>query len=331
MAQDYYQLLGVGRGASAEEIQQAYRRLARRYHPDVNRGPEAEERFKEIGEAYRVLSDPKTRARYDRFGADFRRIPEDYDGRVTAGPDFGQAGRGWSRTGRVRAEPSFGGADFADGTDFADFADRGFGRAGPGGAGLGGSIFGDLFGAHGATGPIPGADQEAELELTVEEAYRGGRRQITLAGPGGSPRSYQVTIPRGVVEGQRVRLAGQGGRGSRHGQPGDLYLHVKIAPHPYYRLSGRDINVPLPVTPWEAALGARVPVTTPGGEIKVRVPAGSSSGRRLRLRGAGLPNPTGPPGDLHAEVRVAVPPALTARERALFEQLAAVSAFDPRT
>ncbi|WP_241255402.1 J domain-containing protein, partial [Candidatus Protofrankia californiensis] len=167
------------------------------------------------------------------------------------------------------------------------------------------------------------------LELTVEDAYRGGRRRVTMTGPDG-PRSYQVAIPPGVVDGQRIRLAGQGGSGSAGGQPGNLYLRVRIAPHPRYRLDGRDIHVTLPVTPWEAALGATVPITTPGGEAKVHVPAGSSSGRRLRLRGEGLPNPSGRPGDLYAEVSVSVPPKLTDRERALFGELAAVSTFDPR-
>ncbi|OHV48441.1 DnaJ C-terminal domain-containing protein [Pseudofrankia sp. BMG5.36] len=312
MARDYYEILGVGRDSSAEEIQQAYRRLARRYHPDVNSDPAAEERFKEIGEAYHVLSDPKTRARYDRFGPDFRRIPEDYEERVAAGAGGGWVGGGPARPRGVRVEPGFG-------TDFGARA---------GGAGFE-DIFGDIFGARGAAGPIPGADQEAELELTVEEAYRGGRRRVTLAGPDG-PRSYQVTIPAGVVDGQRIRLAGQGGRSAGGGQPGDLYLRARIAPHPRYRPDGRDIHVTLPVTPWEAALGATVPVITPGGEVKVHVPAGSSSGRRLRLRGEGLPNPAGRPGDLYAEVSVAVPARLTDRERALFQELAAVSTFDPR-
>ncbi|WP_462203961.1 DnaJ C-terminal domain-containing protein, partial [Frankia sp. CcWB3] len=190
-------------------------------------------------------------------------------------------------------------------------------------------LFGTLFGARGAAGPIPGADQEAELSLTVEEAYRGGRRRVTLTGSDG-PRSYQVSIPAGVVAGQRIRLAGQGGRGSGDAPPGDLYLRVRIALHPRYRVGGRDIQLKLPVTPWEAALGATVSTSTPGGEVKVHVPAGSSSGRRLRLRGEGLPNPSGRPGDLYAEVSVAVPPTLTDRERALFGELAATSTFDPR-
>jgi curved DNA-binding protein len=165
--------------------------------------------------------------------------------------------------------------------------------------------------------------------LSVEEAYRGGRRRITLPGPAGG-RSYEVKIPRGVVDGQRIRLSGQGGQGQSGGASGDLYLVVRIAPHPRYRLSGRDISVDLPVAPWEAVLGATVPMPTPDGEAKVRVPPGSSSGRRLRLRGEGMPNPRGDPGDLYAEVKIMVPAKPTRRERELFEELAAQSTFDPR-
>ncbi|MEV0702229.1 DnaJ C-terminal domain-containing protein [Saccharopolyspora sp. NPDC050389] len=306
MARDYYEVLGVSRNASADEVQQAYRKLARRHHPDVNSDPSAEERFKEINEAYSVLSDPDTRKRYDRFGPDFRSIPEGYEEWVGAGQGAGRggAGAGAGVRGGVRVEEGFGGVDFED-------------------------LFGSLFGARGAAGPIPGADQEAELELTVEEAYRGGKRNVTLSGPSG-PRSFEVTIPRGVVDGQRIRLPGQGGRGGGNVRAGDLYLVVRLAPHSRYRVSGRDIYVDLPVTPWEAALGAMVPLTTPGGEAKVRVPPGSSSGRRLRLRGEGMPNPRGSPGDLYAEVRIAVPPKPTDRERELFEQLASESTFDPR-
>ncbi|AXI76511.1 DnaJ C-terminal domain-containing protein [Peterkaempfera bronchialis] len=309
MARDYYEALGVPRGASADEIQQAFRRLARRHHPDVNRDPAAEERFKEINEAYQVLSEPSTRARYDRFGENFRQVPEDWEERVAAG-----AGAGAGPGGRG----PFGGAR---------------GRVWTGGGGDGGidldDLFGGFFGARGATGPIPGADQQAELPLTVEEAYRGGRHRVTLRGPGRSG-GYEVEVPPGTVDGQRIRLAGEGGRGSGRGPSGDLYLVVRIAPHPRYRLDGRNIHVPLPVTPWEAALGATVPLEAPGGTLKVHIPAGSSTGRRLRLRGQGMPNPHGAPGDLYAEVRVMVPPSLGPRERELFQELAAESSFDPR-
>jgi curved DNA-binding protein len=176
---------------------------------------------------------------------------------------------------------------------------------------------------------VAGADQEAELPLTVEEAYRGGRKQITLNGPDG-PRTYTVNIPPGVTDGKRIRLSGEGGRGMGDGPAGDLYLVVRLLPHPIFRVDGKDITVDLRLSPWEAALGATVPVPTPGGESKVTVPAGSSTGRRLRLRGKGMPDSRGKPGDLQAEIRIMVPPQLTDRERELFSELAAVSTFDPR-
>ncbi|GAA3846686.1 DnaJ C-terminal domain-containing protein [Saccharothrix violaceirubra] len=303
MATDFYEALGVARTASADEIQRAYRKLARQLHPDVNSEPGAEERFKEISEAYQVLSDPEQRKKYDRFGADFRRVPDDFDERAYAGA----GGRGGGRVRHAQAGPGFGGG--FEGVDIED-------------------LLGGFFRSRGSGGPIAGADQEAELDLTIEDAYRGGRRHLSIAGTGA--RGYDVEIPAGVLDGQRIRLAGQGGRASGNAAPGDLHLVVRIKPHPRYRLSGRDITVELPVSPWEAALGATVPVPTPGGEVKVRVVPGSSTGRRLRLRGEGLPNPRGKPGDLYAEVRVMVPKKLGKREHELFEELAAVSDFDPR-
>jgi curved DNA-binding protein len=321
VARDYYEVLGVPRTASAEELQQAYRRLARRHHPDVNKDPGAEDRFKEVNEAYQVLSDPDTRARYDRFGPDFRRIPEGAE-REAAGAGFGGfRGRRPGAGGRSRR------VHVDEGGQRIYVDEGGFGDEGLGGIDLD-DLLGGLFGGRG--GPMAGADQEAELELTVEEAYRGGRRWVNLAGPDGQ-RSYEVTIPPGVVDGQRIRLAGQGGRGAGGAAPGDLYLVVRVLPHPRYRLDGRDLHTDLPVSPWEAALGADVPVDTPGGEAKVKVPPGSSSGRRLRLRGQGLPNPRGQPGDLYAEVRIMVPQRLSRRERQLFEELANASGFDPRS
>ena len=306
MARDYYEVLGVSRDATADQIQQAFRTLARKHHPDVNKDPAAEERFKEINEAYHVLSDRETRKRYDRFGEDFRKVPEDWEERVGAGAGGFQGG-GFSGAGpsgaRVRYGQGFGGAGSINIED----------------------LFGDMFGGSGGFGPIPGADQEAVLELTVEEAYRGGKRQISLDG-----RNYGVNIPAGVIDGQRIRLAGEGGRGSGDGPAGDLYLRVRIKSHPRFRLDGRDITVDLPVSPWEAVLGTTVAIRTPGGEAKVKVPQGSSTGRRLRLRGEGMPNPRGTAGDLYAEIKVMVPPKPTARERELFEQLAAESTFDPR-
>ncbi|MFJ9078858.1 DnaJ C-terminal domain-containing protein [Streptomyces sp. NPDC102278] len=314
MARDFYEVLGVSRTASQDEIQQAYRKLARKSHPDVNKDPGAEERFKDLNEAHSVLSDPKTRARYDRFGEDFRKIPEDFDERVAAGAGGGFRGGRTAGTGGPRARYTTG---FDD-----DFASEGIDIE---------DLFGSLFGAGAARGGVPGADQEAELPLTVEEAYRGGRRTVTLAGPSGQPRRYEVNVPPGVTDGQRIRLAGEGGRGRGDASAGDLYLRVLVQPHPRFRLDGRDVHVQVPVAPWEAALGATVPVPTPGGgTAKVTVPAGSSSGRRLRLRGEGMPNPRGADGDLYAEIRVMVPSMLGDRERELFEELAATSSFDPR-
>jgi curved DNA-binding protein len=308
-ARDFYEVLGVPRTASGDEIQKAYRKLARTYHPDINKDPGAEERFKEISEAYDVLSDPDTRARYDSFGPGFRQVPEGVDADAWAA-----AQRGAQRGGRARAPGGFDGWTTVEGGDLGDIDID--------------DLFGGLFGRRARRGPTRGADQAAEIVLTVEEAFNGGRRWITLPGPAG-PRSYEVTIPPGVIEGQRIRLAGQGGQGQ--GAPaGDLYLEVRIAPHPRFRLDGRDIYVELPVTPWEAALGAKVPVEGPGGEAKVAVPAGSSSGRRLRLKGRGMPDRKGKPGDLYAEVKIMVPRHLTQRERELFEELARESEFDPR-
>ena len=312
--QDFYQVLGVPRNADQDEIQRAYRKLARTYHPDVNSDPAAEDRFKEISEAYDVLSDPQTRRRYDAFGPDFRQVPEDVD------PDEWRRRRAGAGAGQTRSGFQSGG--FGRGDGFSSFS--------------GGDIdledlLGGVFGGRAGRrwGPIPGADQEAELEVTVEEAYRGTRRTVTLTGDGAG-RSFEVTVPAGVTDGQRIRLAGQGGRGSDGAGNGDLYLVVRIAPHPRYRLDGRDLYVELRLAPWEAALGTSVPVDTPGGEVKVKVPGGTSSGRQIRLRGRGLPNPKGKAGDLFAEARIMVPPRLSHAQRRLFEQLAAESDFDPR-
>jgi curved DNA-binding protein len=330
MARDYYDALGVSRDADTEEIQRQYRKLARQYHPDVNKDPGAEERFKEVSEAYSVLADPETRRRYDRFGPDFRQVPEGYEAYADAAGVGGRSragGRGGSPGGRRGARTGAGGGG-------SPFGGGGVWTSSGGGPGDVGIDFEDLFGSvfggsRGGGGPIPGADQEAELELSVEEAYRGGRRRVTLSGTG-EPVDLEVAIPAGVVDGQRIRLAGEGGRGGAGGEPGDLYLVVRLARHPRYRVEGRDITVDLALAPWEGALGATVSVTTPGGEAKVRVPPGSSTGRRLRLRGEGMPNPRGTAGDLYAEVKVMVPREPTERERELFEQLARDSTFDPR-
>jgi len=311
-ARDFYQVLGVDRTATQDEIQRAYRKLARAHHPDVNKDPAAEDKFKDISEAYDVLSDPETRRRYDAFGPDFRRVPEGVDPETWNRAASAGARRSGAGPGRRAAGDTGFTTEFGENIDLDD-------------------LLGGLFGGRAGRGwgPIPGADQEATIELTVEEAYGGSRRSVTIEG-GGQSRTLEVTVPAGVTNGQRIRLAGQGGRGSEGASAGDLYLIVRIARHPRYRVERRDLHVDLPLAPWEGALGTTVTVDTPDGEAKVKVPAGTSSGRRLRLRGRGLPNPRGTPGDLYAEVRIMVPKTLADEERRLFTELAATSAFNPR-
>jgi curved DNA-binding protein len=294
---DYYETLGVPRDASQEDIRAAHRRLARRYHPDVSNEAGAEDRFKEVSEAYEVLRDPEKRERYDRFGANWR-TGQDVSG--ASGFEGFDGFRGGGGFDDVRV-------DFGSGADFSDFFEGLFG--GRGGRGRGGG-----FAAR-------GADQEAVLELSLTEAARGGPRRISL----GDGRDLEVQIPPGVRDGQRIRLAGEGEQGAG-GPSGDLFLRVRVRPDKRFRVDGRDVYTDLPVTPWEAALGVRVEVQTLEGTARVKVPAGSSSGRKLRLRGEGLGG-----GDLYAVVQIHVPKQLSARERELFEQLAEVSDFDPRT
>jgi curved DNA-binding protein len=294
---DYYEVLGVPRDASSDDIRRAYRKLARQYHPDINQDSEAEERFKEVGEAYEVLSDPDKRELYDRLG------------------DQRRAG--------------------AEAPDMADFEDL-FGRAGFGpdarvefGEGGLSDLFERLFGEGAGVadgGPLRGRDHEAVLDLSLEESLEGGRRRLSLDGAG----SFEVDIPAEVREGQRIRIAGKGAAGRSGGPAGDLYLLVRLKPHRRFRREGDDLQVDLRVAPWEAALGATVPVRTLSGTAQVRVPAASSSGRRLRLRGRGLPKRDGGRGDLYATVQIAVPKELSDEERDLFEKLASVSQFDAR-
>jgi curved DNA-binding protein len=316
---DYYETLGVQRDASSDDIRSAYRRLARKYHQDVNKEEDAEERFKEVSEAYEVLRDPEKRQAYDRFGQNWK------------------AGQDVSGAEGFRGGPGAGGenvrVEFGDAADFSDFFEglfgQGGGRRAGGFGGLGG--FGgfegfDGFGEGAGTRfSTRGTDHEAALELSLEEAARGGRRHITIDG-----RGLDVDIPPGVRDGQRIRLAGEGGEGMGGGPSGDLFLRVRLRPHPRFAVQGRDLYVELPVTPWEAALGAEVPVSTLDGTSRVKVPPGSSSGRRLRLRGQGLGDGRSGAGDLYAIVEIEVPKKLTDEERELFERLASKSKFDPR-
>lgn len=305
---DYYETLGVPRDASTEDIRRAYRKLAREYHPDVNKDPGAEDRYKEVGEAYEVLRDPEKRERYDRLGQNWRA------GQDVSGSDGFSGSEGFGG--------GFPGGGFGDvrvdlggGGDFSDFFESLFGaRRGATGARRGG---GDGF-------AMRGGDQQAVLDLTLEEAAAGGRQHLIIGG-----RGYDVDIPAGVRDGQRIRLAGEGGPGTGGGPAGDLFLRVRIAPHPRFRLEGNDLHVDLPVSPSEAALGARVPVPTLTGTAHVQVPAGSSSGRRLRLRGEGMPAPNGRHGDLFAHIQIMVPKKLDERQRELYERLRDVD-FNPR-
>lgn len=306
---DYYEWLGVPRSADAEQIKRAYRRLARKLHPDVNRGPDAEARFKQVSEAYEVLSDPQKRKRYDALGADWK------SGQPFSPPP------GWQG---VRFETTGG--------RFSDFFEALFGGMNPGGDAF------DEFGEIGWRRPRHGADQEATVSITMEEACRGTTRNLTFQsrepdGRGGShvrSRTYSVRIPPGTTDGSRIRLGGQGGRGGTGGRSGDLFLHVRIEPHPVFRIHENDLDCDLLLSPWEAALGTTVEVPTPDGKASLRIPPGTQGGRRFRLRGRGLPRRAGERGDLYAEVRIVVPHPMSASERKLFEELAAQSAFRPR-
>jgi curved DNA-binding protein len=313
---DYYETLGVPRDASEQDIRKAYRKLARENHPDVNKDPEAEERFKEISEAYEVLRDQEKREKYDRFGQNWKAGQDVSGAQGFEGFDFG----GSDRPGGVRFDFGGGGAG-----DFSDFFDGMFGGRAGRRTGFGGGFGGGGAGGNGFA--TRGSDQEATIELTLEEAARGGKRKITL----GDGRDYEVTIPRGVKDGQRIRLAGEGGEGAGGGQRGDLFLRVRLKPHPRFRVDGRDLFTDLPVTAPEAALGADVELETLTGDTtRVKVPAGSSCGRKLRLKGQGMPGPRGEQGDLYANVKIEVPKDLTREEREAFERLAQVSNFNPR-
>jgi curved DNA-binding protein len=299
---DYYAVLGVDRKASAADIKQAYRRLARKYHPDVNAEPDAEEKFKEVGEAYEVLSDEEKRAAYDALGANW------------------QDHQNFNPPPNWEEQFSFGGGGFTqhDG-GFSDFFETLFG-AQPGGGG---------FHGHGRrAGGFKGADEHARVGITLEEAFRRDSVEITLQKPNGQPHRLRVKIPAGIADGKRVRLKGQGGPGVGTGEPGDLFVEFRLVPHPQFRPEGRDIHYELPVTPWEAALGSEIQVPTLGGSVKLKVPAGSQSTSRLRLKGRGLPGE--PPGDQFVTLRVVLPEADTPERRALYEQMASAMKFDPR-
>jgi curved DNA-binding protein len=305
--QDYYETLGIARDATPEQIQAAFRKKARQYHPDVNKEPGAEEKFKELNEAYEVLRDPEKRSRYDALGPNCR-----------AGEDF-SAGWGDGVSGGYRqVDPEdldLGGAGFSD-------------------------FFASLFGNRRAPqGPRRGDDLEGEIVISLQEAAHGTTRSLAVQqverGEDGrlraTTKNTTVRIPAGALDGTTLRLAGQGSPGVNGGEAGDLFVSVRLAPDPVFRADGRDLERDIAVSPWEAALGAEIPIGTLDGTVQTKLPAGTNSGRRLRLRGQGLPDRRGQRGDLYARVRIEVPRTLSERERALWEELRQVSAFDPRT
>lgn len=323
---DYYATLSVKKDASQDEIQKAYKKLARKFHPDVNKDPQAEVKFKEIGEAYEVLKDPDKRQKYDQYGSAWNRARQSGGG--------GGVPPGWNvhyGEGGGFDFNDFGGMGGGGGDRFSSFFDMLFGGGGPGGARRGAAAGGPGgFGNFGGQGVQQGGNAEAALPLSVEEAVQGGEKEISLSDPAtGQRRSLSVKIPAGVRSGQKIRLAGQGSPGLG-GQAGDLLLKVEIQPDSRFKVDGADIHTTVSVTPWEAALGGEAEVETPTGPVRVKIPAGSSSGRKIRLRGRGLSQQGGAKGDLLAEIRVVVPDPLSDRERELFEQLAAESEFRPR-
>ncbi|HRC84930.1 MAG TPA: DnaJ C-terminal domain-containing protein [Thermoanaerobaculia bacterium] len=306
---DYYATLGVARDASQEDIQKAYRKLARKYHPDVNTAAGAEDKFKEIGEAYEVLKDPDKRGKYDQFGHAWRAAQRGGNGQGSQGFE-GFEGFGFD-FGNLRDFANLGGAG-RGGSGFSSFFEMLFGR----GAGMG---------AEAHPWGEGGNDQEATITLSLDEAASGGKRQITVTEESGERRALTVNIPPGVRPGGRIRLRGKGGMSRRGGARGDLYLRIEILPHPRFRLDGQDIRTSLEISPWEAVLGGQMPIETLTGRLQVRIPPGSSSGRVIRLRGQGFPQPSGERGDLLAEIKIVVPEELSDTERQLYQQLAEAS------
>jgi curved DNA-binding protein len=306
---DYYKILGVDRKATQDEIKRAFRKLARKYHPDVSKEPDAEERFKEVNEANEVLKDPEKRAAYDQLGAQWK-----------AGQEF-RPPPGWDEGFEFRG----GGYTEATAEQFSDFFDALFGgaRARPS-AGFRTSFH------------MEGEDRHARIAIDLEDSYHGATKTITLRVPEVTPdghvstreQSLNVRIPKGIRSGQQIRLAGQGGSGIGGGAPGDLYLEVELRAHPLYRVDGTDVYLDLPVAPWEAALGATVKAPTPTGAVDLKVPPDSQSGKKLRLKGRGLPAKE--TGDFYVVLKVALPTARSEEAKALYREMESKLGFNPR-
>lgn len=310
---DYYAVMGVARDATQDEIKRAYRKLARKYHPDVSKEADAEKRFKELGEAYEVLKDPEKRAAYDQLGQGYRdgqtfRPPPNWDaGFEFAGGGFTDAGQG----------------------GFSDFFESLFGRAG-----------GFQAGAHRAQRPTAsrGEDHHARIEIGLEDAFNGATLGFDLAMPEYDRdgrlqtrrRTIQVKIPKGVTSGKRIRLAGQGGAGFQGGPAGDLYLEVQLKPHHLYQVDGQDVLLTLPVAPWEAALGGKVKVPTLAGQVELTIPAGAKSGQKLRLKGRGLGVAGKQAGDQIVILKIVLPVADTDEKKAIYREMAERMPFNPR-
>ena len=303
---DYYEILGIARNATQDDVKKAYRKLARKYHPDVSKDPNAEALFKELGEAYAVLKDPEKRVAYDQMGSQWK-----------TGQDF-QPPPGWD------AGFEFSGGDFGagPGADHSDFFE---------------ALFGRQAGARQrAQMHAQGQDHHAKVLIDLADAYRGAQRSISLRMPGldaqgrvtMQERKLDVSIPKGVRAGQHLRLAGQGGPGLGEGGAGDLYLEISFNPDPRFRADGRDVYLDLPLTPWEAALGAAVAAPTPEGQVQLTIPPGSVAGRQLRLKGRGIPG--SPPGDLYVVLAIALPPADSETAREAYRTMAKAFDFNPR-
>jgi curved DNA-binding protein len=319
---DYYDILGVSRDASKEDIQRAYRKLARKFHPDLNKEAGSDEKFKEINEAYEVLKDPAKREKYDQVGKGWQ------PGDNIQPPPGWQHRSDFSRASGGPGETYFWDSESGDYSDFFET--------------LFGGHFHNAFqgGPSGRSYTINrrGSDHQAVLRITLEEAFRGGTKTITLQSGNPAPdkdaytreKSYDVKIPPGILPGQKIRLSGQGSQGTGGGGSGDLLLKVELEPHPRFRLQGRDLYTELALTPWEAALGAQIDIQTLAEPVTLRVPPGTQSGQKLRLRAKGMPNPKGPRGDLFAVMQIKVPKRLSEREKQLFEALQKESSFNPR-